>query len=399
VLTDVILVNGQFPGPPIIANFGDMIEVTVVNSLDDEGTAIHWHGMSQWGNPWNDGVPSITQCPIAPGSSYTYTFQADSYGTTWYHSHYSAQTSSGVFGPIIILGPIHPDPAAKYDLDIGPVMLSDWYHSTYEELIGILTTPGADPRPPAANNNLINGKMNYPCAVNPHLTCTEAAGVSKFSFTSGKKHLLRLINTGTSGIQKFSIDGHRMTVIAVDFVQVNPYDTDVVTLGVGQRADIVVAGDVADTEITYWMRSSLSTACSFVDGISPDAVAMIVYNSKENLIPDTTSIVTTDALDSCINDEIQLTNPIVPNESIIDDHAWKQEFHLDTIVDNLGITRWTVNGNTFKANYNEPVFQDLSTNSPVSWSNSLNLYSVPSGSTTMLFVFYNYLPVSHPMHM
>ena len=32
--------------------------------------------------PWYDGVPSVQQCPIAPGSSFTYSFIADLYGTT-----------------------------------------------------------------------------------------------------------------------------------------------------------------------------------------------------------------------------------------------------------------------------------------------------------------------------
>jgi hypothetical protein len=34
-----------------------------------------------------------------------------------------------------------------------------------------------------------------------------------------------LINAGAEGIQKFSLDGHTMTVIANDFVPVLPYQT------------------------------------------------------------------------------------------------------------------------------------------------------------------------------
>ena len=101
---EVILVNGQYPGPLIEANWGDTIQVTVHNKITNpsEGTAMHWHGLLMRDTPWYDGVPgyvasnfcgttstdlfSITQCPIAPGSSFTYRFQADSYGTTWYCS-------------------------------------------------------------------------------------------------------------------------------------------------------------------------------------------------------------------------------------------------------------------------------------------------------------------------
>lgn len=78
----MILVNGQFPGPTIEANWGDWIEVVVNNALT-EGTSIHWHGFLQTGTPYMDGTPGVTQCPIAPGTSFTYRFRAELYGTSW----------------------------------------------------------------------------------------------------------------------------------------------------------------------------------------------------------------------------------------------------------------------------------------------------------------------------
>lgn len=121
----VMLVNGAFPGPTIEANWGDTIQVTVHNNITgpEEGTALHWHGFLQSGTPFEDGTPGISQCPISPGTSFTYQFQAQLYGTSWYHSHYSAQYASGVLGPIVVYGPSHLD----YDIDVGPVMLSgEW---------------------------------------------------------------------------------------------------------------------------------------------------------------------------------------------------------------------------------------------------------------------------------
>jgi FtsP/CotA-like multicopper oxidase with cupredoxin domain len=92
---DVILVINQYPGPAIEANWGDVIQVTVHNQITgpEEGTSLHWHGLPQKETPWYDGVPAVQQCPIAPGKSFTYQFRASLYGTTWYHSHYSAQYS------------------------------------------------------------------------------------------------------------------------------------------------------------------------------------------------------------------------------------------------------------------------------------------------------------------
>ena len=152
----VILVNGQFPGPLIEANWGDTITVNVHNALADEGTSLHWHGFLQRNTQQYDGVPGTQQCPIAPGKSFTYTFQATIFGSSWYHSHYSAQYSAGLFGPIVIYGPR----AAPYDTDLGPVMLSDWYHSDYFDLVKTIMTPNPDKAPLVySDNNLINGKM------------------------------------------------------------------------------------------------------------------------------------------------------------------------------------------------------------------------------------------------
>jgi len=117
----MILINGQFPGPLIEANWGDTISVTVRNRLSapEEGTAMHWHGFLQSDTPWYDGVPSVQQCPIAPGGDFTYTFKAELYGTSWYHTHYGSQYMDGSFGPMVIHGPSH----AKFDVDLGPVIL------------------------------------------------------------------------------------------------------------------------------------------------------------------------------------------------------------------------------------------------------------------------------------
>jgi len=88
---------------------------------------------------------------------------------------------------------------------------------------------------PAADTNLINGKMNFDCSNSTTgARCTNNAGVSKFQFTSGKKHKLRLINTGTAGIQKFSIDNHKLSVTANDMIQIQPYTTEIVTLAVSR---------------------------------------------------------------------------------------------------------------------------------------------------------------------
>jgi FtsP/CotA-like multicopper oxidase with cupredoxin domain len=224
-----------------------------------------------------DGVPAFTQCPIPPGDSFTYRFKAELYGTTWYHAHYSAQYADGATGPLVVHGPKN----IPYDFDLGPIMLSDWYHSSYFPIVQSVVAPSLKPPIPSSDNNLINGKMNFNCSQAPSgHQCTNNAGLSKFRFQTGKSHRLRLINSGAEGAQQFSIDNHIMTVMANDFVPVQPYNTTVVTLGIGQRTDVVVKANGNPTG-AYWMRSNITCAISS----QPEALAVIYYDKA-----DTTSV-------------------------------------------------------------------------------------------------------------
>ena len=196
-------------------------------------------------------------CPIPPGNSYTYSFKATPYGTTWYHSHYSSQYADGTWGPIIIYGPSNVD----YDIDLGPVTLNDYYHrEEFDILQDVMGTDTTKLRP-ASDNNLINGKMNFQCPDSTSNSttgpCVNNAGLAKFSFESGKKHRLRLINTGVAGIQKFSIDNHNMTIFANDFIPVEPYTTNIVTLGVSTKSQRMV-----DLQLTINRSANAPTSSS-----------------------------------------------------------------------------------------------------------------------------------------
>lgn len=37
-----LLINGQYPGPTIRAAWGDTLSITVKNSMENNGTSIHW---------------------------------------------------------------------------------------------------------------------------------------------------------------------------------------------------------------------------------------------------------------------------------------------------------------------------------------------------------------------
>jgi FtsP/CotA-like multicopper oxidase with cupredoxin domain len=72
----VIGINNQFPIPPIVGTLGDRVIVNVNNQLGNQSTSLHFHGLFQNGTTHMDGPVQVSQCPIPPGSSYTYNFTA-----------------------------------------------------------------------------------------------------------------------------------------------------------------------------------------------------------------------------------------------------------------------------------------------------------------------------------
>ena len=93
--------NGTVPGPEIRVTEGDRVRVLVRNLLP-EGTTVHFHGLFVPNDM--DGVPMVTQDPIAPGATFRYEFVAEPAGTHEYHSHMDdlKQVTSGLYGAFIV---------------------------------------------------------------------------------------------------------------------------------------------------------------------------------------------------------------------------------------------------------------------------------------------------------
>lgn len=158
VVRDMLLVNGQFPGPLIEANRGDRILVNVTNRLTSEPTAIHWHGIHQRGTPWFDGTAGVTQCGIPPGQSLLYNFTLDGqFGTLWWHAHYSAQAIGGVLGPLVIHAPEEAALRETYQQD-RVLLLQDWYHDTSKVDLAKYLAPNVENNEPIPSSGLINGR-------------------------------------------------------------------------------------------------------------------------------------------------------------------------------------------------------------------------------------------------
>ncbi|KAF5354773.1 hypothetical protein D9756_005749 [Leucocoprinus leucothites] len=236
--------SGSFsmPGPLITGTKGDHFQLNVINELSDtsmlRSSSIHWHGLFQAGSSWADGPVGVTQCPIAPGNSFLYEFNVpDQAGTFWYHSHYSTQYCDGLRGAIVIRDPADPH-ASLYDVDNDDtvITLTDWYH---------VLAPDAGPVP-SEDATLINGLGRY---INGPTT-----PLSVISVESGKRYRFRLVSLSCDPNFTFSIDGHVMTIIEVDGVNVTPLEVDSIQIFAGQRYSFVLNANQPATE-NYWTRA------------------------------------------------------------------------------------------------------------------------------------------------
>lgn len=78
--------------------------------------------------------------------------------------------------------------------------------------------------PPRADNLLVNGSM----------TSTSGGKYAVTTLTPGKKHLLRLVNTGINNWVHVALDGHKFQVVSADFVPIVPYEATSLAISVGE---------------------------------------------------------------------------------------------------------------------------------------------------------------------
>ncbi|GAB2279687.1 hypothetical protein Dimus_014329 [Dionaea muscipula] len=233
----VILINGQFPGPRLDCVTNDNIVLNLINKLD-EPFLLTWNGIKQRKNSWQDGVLG-TNCPIPPNSNYTYNFQPkDQIGSYTYFPSTAMHRAAGGFGALNVYSrpriPIpYPTPAGDFTLLIG-----DWYKTNHKTLQRSLDSGNALPFP---DGLLINGQAQ-----------------STFLADKGKQYVFRISNVGLSSSFSFRIQGHQMKVVEVEGSHVlqNMYDS--IDVHVGQSLTVLVTLDQVSKDY-YMVASTLFT--------------------------------------------------------------------------------------------------------------------------------------------
>ncbi|KAN0068546.1 Multicopper oxidase domain containing protein [Elaphomyces granulatus] len=401
--------NDVYPGPWIRACWGDDIEVTVTNHLDCNGTTIHWHGIRQLNTVENDGVNAVTQCPVAPGDSLTYKFKAMQYGTSWYHSHYSLQYADGMAGPLTIHGPS----SANYDLSKEPILMTDWnQRSAFEDWSWTLEHNTR----PNMTSILLNGKGKFVPETGDTCQNPQPPEPHTLFFKKGLRYLLRLINTSVDTTFVFSIDGHKLTVIQMDFVPIQPYTNTSVLIGIGQRYHVIVEASPSPEERrgNYWIRTIPADGCSSFKAQYTTQTGIVRYD-RLSRVPPTSKQNQFDT--KCSDETYSSLKPVVPwtvpNTTLSQNH----EFGVELTTTNpppyypSNFSRWELHKGPMWLNFGAPTILNLAED-PSTWTAELSVNTtnrdqwvellisaaeIPDDPT--LPVGGQFLPVSHPIHL
>ncbi|KAK5654321.1 hypothetical protein OQA88_7499 [Cercophora sp. LCS_1] len=371
-----MLINDQFPGPTVVADWGDLVKITVINNLRHNGTSIHWHGIRHLNRNTHDGVPGVTECPIPPKGRKTYTFLATQYGTSWYHSHYSSQYANGVAGSILIHGPA----SLPYDIDLGVFPISDWYYGSADNIFHRVNDPtnpfipGAPGSPPASSNIFFNGTNVSPSGQKP------GGAYAKVVLTPGKRHLLRIINPSVENTFTVSIVGHSMTVVATDFVPVNAYTTHHLFLGVGARYDVTI--DASQPVDNYWINATLSGTRACGRSENPHPAAILKYaGADDNKNPTDPGIAPPDSFCADQTDFVPIVQRTVPKTLFLDDQSVQDiELAVTLQVDaEQSKVFWKVNGSAIDVSWEEPTLEFVKTGN-TSYPVRENVITIPEKS-------------------
>ncbi|XP_031502939.1 laccase-15-like [Nymphaea colorata] len=263
----ILTVNGQFPGPTIYANKGDIVVVETYNRAQYNIT-LHWHGVKQPRNPWSDGPEYITQCPIPPGGSFKYTIiLSNEEGTVWWHAH-SDWSRATVHGAIVVhpqLGTIYP--FTKPDREV-PIILGEWWKEDINEVLALGLITGADFN--VSDAFTINGQPGdrYPCS---------KQGTFRLLVEHGKSYLLRIVNAALNDEFFLAIANHKLTVVGTDGAYTKPLQAQYIMITPGQTMDVLLEANQPPN--LYYMA-----ARAFSDGVgvpfdNTTATAIVEYSN------------------------------------------------------------------------------------------------------------------------
>ncbi|CAN6852754.1 unnamed protein product [Brassica oleracea var. botrytis] len=247
----VILINDMFPGPILKATAGDVVNVNIFNHLT-EPFLMTWNGLQMRKNSWQDGVRG-TNCPILPGTNWTYRFQIkDQIGSYFYFPTLLFQKAAGGYGSIRVYSPElvpvpFPRPDGEFDILIG-----DWFYTDYRGMRASLDNGLSLATP---DGILFNG---------------HGPEEAFFAFQPGKTYRLRISNVGLKTSLNFRIQDHDMLLVETEGSYVQKRTLSNLDIHVGQSYSVLVTAktDPIGSHRSYYIFASTRFSNSYMTGLA-----------------------------------------------------------------------------------------------------------------------------------
>jgi bilirubin oxidase len=225
--TDVYAYNGTVPGPTLEFNEGDHVIVHFTNNLPVP-TTVHMHGLHLPANM--DGSP-LYPIPAGGKQDYVFTVNRGAAGTYWYHPHLdkatNEQVARGLYGAIIIRAADDPLPKTLAEKTL---IIAD--NRFLED--GSIDIP--DPHSAAGNIDFENGREGNTIFVSGQLD-------PAVTIRSGEVQRWRIINASPARVYRLALRGQSMLQVGTDGgLFEKPVAMKEITLGVGERAEVLVQG-------------------------------------------------------------------------------------------------------------------------------------------------------------
>ena len=330
--------GNALPGPLIRATAGDLLRVEVSNRLDT-ATSVHWHGLALRNDM--DGVPGITQDPIAAGASFTYEFTAPDPGTYFYHPHSGMQLDRGLYGVLIIDDPAEP---GDYDTE-WIVVLDDWVDGTGRTPDQVLADLMVDQGRSGGHgmgdgpmdgmgmgmggmqSRLLGGAgdVDYPHYL---INGNTAAAPSTLTAKPGQRVRMRIINAGTDTAFRVALGGHRLTITHSDGFPVQHQVGEAVLIGMGERYDVTVT-----------LRDGVFPLVALAEGKLGHALA--VLRTASGPVPRVT------AHPAELDGQIVLGTELIASEETRLPDKPVDRAHDLVLTGSMAPYRWLLNGKTF----------------------------------------------------
>jgi len=266
------------PAPEIRVHVGDLVILHFRNDLDADSASIHWHGLE----PDNDSDgTAVTQDAVLPGQSYTYRFRISRPGLYWYHSHMlpGGPTFAGMYGPIVIesdietslKGSVLPAETDTHSLVLSDIEFDPLTGKVGKPLGGVITEVNelvqlcvlGNEGDPSGNRGacsvlfpgntvLVNGEPPSASAQMPSFVVASGQRIRLrlFNAAIARHFRLRLVGSADNKLYRIGGEGGLLDSVQLDGGVKGTWDTSYdlgeITIGSGERADVIVVPSGAE---------------------------------------------------------------------------------------------------------------------------------------------------------